>query len=134
MVANLQSVTNETHMPMVETTDLRYIFEVINENGKERFREIFTGFKADRESNFGYFNLPYVVDITPLKEVVPNICDEVPKLGLLLLLNEVNEKKEKKPEVCVIFKDKEEEERFSQIASDINHRRKVKARNNKTHK
>jgi hypothetical protein len=132
VVANLESVTNETEIPMVETTDQRYIFEIIDDNGKLRFREIFTGFKADRQSNFGYFNLPYVVDVVPLKEVVPTIRDEIPKLGLLLLLNEVNKKEEEEEkaenEVCVIFKDEEEEKRFSQIASDLNHKTKEKTR------
>lgn len=132
VVANLESVTNETEIPMVETTDQRYIFEIIDDNGKLRFREIFTGFKADRQSNFGYFNLPYVVDVVPLKEVAPTVCDEIPKLGLLLLLNEVNKREEEEEEktqneVCVIFKDAEEERKFSQIASDINHRAKEKA-------
>lgn len=130
VVANLESVTNETELPMVEITDQRYIFEVINDSGKERFREVFTGFIADRENNFGYFTLPYVVNIVPLKEVIPTVCDEIPKLALLLALNEINkkEKKKEKPasKVCVIFKDEEEEKKFSQITREINHKTKRK--------
>lgn len=42
----------------------------------------------DKESI--YFNLPYVVNIISLKELVPSVSKELPKYSLLLLLNEVN--------------------------------------------
>lgn len=95
IIANLETVTNETRIPMVETTEQKYIFEKINDNNKERYKEVFTGFIADKQSNFGYFNLPYVVNSVSLKNVVPNVSDKIPKYGLLLLLNEINKKEEK---------------------------------------
>ncbi len=90
VVANLEFVSNRvtTNGPMVETTEQKYIFERINENGKERFREVFTGFVAD-SNEAAYFNLPYVVSEMPIKEVL-NVTDNLPKYGLLLVLNEIN--------------------------------------------
>jgi len=128
VVACLESVTNNSEFPMVETTDQRYIFEEIYEDDNYRYREVFTGFIANRESYFNYFNLPYVVAVVPLKKVVPTVCDEIPKLSLLLLLNEVNKKEKVQNKVCVIFKDEEEEKKFSQIASELNQKTKKKSK------
>ena len=148
VVANLESVSNETELPTVITTKQKYIFEKINEKDKLRYKEVFTGFITDKEENCHYFNYPYPVNIVPLKEVLPTIRDNIPKLSLLLVLNEVNTKskmvmdqdtvKEKVDKnnpynVCVIFKDEEEEKQFSKIASDINYgtnhcKKKVKKR------
>ena len=77
---------------MIKQTEQKYIFELLNENGKIRYREIFTGFVADAEESH-YFDLPYVVNIVPLKEQVPDVADNIPKYGLLLVLNAVNTKK-----------------------------------------
>ena len=65
---------------------------MLNENGKIRYREIFTGFVADAEES-QYFDLPYVVNIVSLKEQVPCVADNIPKYGLLLVLNEINAKR-----------------------------------------
>lgn len=91
IAANLEYISSEptTYGPMVKSTEQKYIFEVINDNGKIRYREIFTGFIAD-DNESGYFDLPYVVNIAPLKEVVSSVADIIPKYGLLLVLNEVN--------------------------------------------
>ncbi len=96
VVANLEFVSNRvtTNGPMVETTGQKYIFEKINDNGKIRFREVFTGFVADN-GEAAYFNLPYVVSETPIKEVL-NVADKLPKYGLLLVLNEINFNNENK--------------------------------------
>lgn len=96
VVANLEYVSNRvtTNGPMVETTEQKYIFERINENGKERFREIFTGFVADN-GDAKYFNLPYVVSEVPIREVL-DVADKIPRYGLLLVLNEINFNKENK--------------------------------------
>lgn len=97
VIANLEYISNEVTSlgPMVNKTTQKYIFEVINKNGKNRYREIFTGFIASDEESC-YFNLPYVVDIVSLKEQVPSVTEIIPKYGLLLLLNEVNNEKIKK--------------------------------------
>ena len=138
VVANLELVSNEGEFPTISTTNQKYIFEKVEENSKLRYKEVLTGFLTDPEDNCHYFNYPYPVNIVPLKEVIPTIRDNIPKLALLLVLNEVNTKKvvDKKKEenkVCVIFKDDEEEKQFSKIASDINHgkitcKKKVKKR------
>ncbi len=96
VVANLEFVSNRvtTNGPMVETTEQKYIFERINENGKERFREVFTGFVAD-SGDAKYFNLPYIVSETPINEVL-NVADKLPRYGLLLVLNEINFSNENK--------------------------------------
>ena len=77
---------------MVKQTEQKYIFEMLNENGKTRYSEIFTCFIADAEESH-YFDLPYVVNIVSLKEHVPSVAENIPKYGLLLVLNEVNTKK-----------------------------------------
>ena len=92
VVANLESVTNETELPSVLTTDQKYIFEVIKEKDKTRYKEVFTGFITDTEDNCHYFNYPYLVNIVSLKEVIPTINEKVPKLSLLLVSNEVNKR------------------------------------------
>lgn len=91
VIANLEYVSNEPRPcgPMIQKTTLTYIFEILNENNKIRYREIFTGFIADSEESH-YFNLPYVVNIIALKERVPSVSSSIPKYGLLLVLNEIN--------------------------------------------
>ena len=95
VVAKLQYVSSKytDFGPMVETTKQRYIFEKIEEDDQLRYREVFTGFVAKTSEEF--FDLPYVVDIKPLQEVVPSVAEEVPKYGLLLLIDEVNKQKVK---------------------------------------
>ena len=97
VVANLEYISSEAtpYGPMVKKTTQKYIFEMINENGKIRYREIFTGFIADFEESH-YFDLPYVVDIISLVEQVPSVANTISKYGLLLVLNEVNTKNETK--------------------------------------
>lgn len=94
VVANLEYISSEAtpYGPMVKQTEQKYIFEMLNENGKTRYREIFTGFIADAEESH-YFDLPYVVNIVSLKEHVPSVAENITKYGLLLVLNEVNTKK-----------------------------------------
>ena len=83
VVANLEYISSEPTIygPMIKQTEQKYIFELLNENGKIRYREIFTGFVADAEESH-YFDLPYVVNIVPLKEQVPDVADNIPKYGL----------------------------------------------------
>ena len=90
VIANLEYVSSAytPNGPMVERTSQKYIFEIINEIGNIRYREIFTGFIADTEAH--YFDLPYVVNAKPLNEVVPTVANNIPKYGLLLLINEIN--------------------------------------------
>lgn len=95
VVANLQYVSSKPtdFGPMVETTKQRYIFEKVEEEDNVRYREVFTGFVAKDSEE--YFDLPYVVNVKPLQEVVPSVAQTIPKYGLLLLVNEVNKQKVK---------------------------------------
>jgi hypothetical protein len=97
VVANLQYISNQVdencYSPMVITTSQKYLFEVINEKGKNIYREIFTGFIADTETS--YFNLPYVINVERLKDVILDVSNKVTKYSCLLLLDEVNKQKEK---------------------------------------
>ena len=95
VVAKLQYVSSKytDFGPMVETTKQRYIFEKIEEEEKIRYREVFTGFVSNTSEE--YFDLPYVVDIKPLQEVVPSVAETIPKYGLLLLVDEINKQKVK---------------------------------------
>ena len=97
VTANLKYISSELDpdVPMVQQTEHRYLFEMINEDGKIRYREIFTGFIADAGECY-YFDLPYVENIVFLKEQVPTIAKEVPKYALLLILNDINVKKSEK--------------------------------------
>ena len=97
VIASLEYISSEAtpYGPMVKKTNQKYIFEILNENGKTRYREIFTGFIADCEESH-YFDLPYAVNIITLKEQVPSVANNIPKYGLLLVLNEVNTKNKTK--------------------------------------
>lgn len=90
VTANLEYVSSSytPNGPIVERTNQKYIFEIIKESENIRYREIFTGFIADTENH--YFDLPYVVNIKALKEEVPTVSNNIPKYGLLLLINEIN--------------------------------------------
>lgn len=73
--------------PMDKDTEIKYIFEKV----EEKYKEVFTGFEADVVSE--YFNYPYVVDIVPLTEVHEEFKGtKFPRLGMLLLFNDVNKK------------------------------------------
>lgn len=95
VVANLQYVSSKytDFGPMVETTKQRYIFEKVQEEDKVRYREVFTGFVANTSEE--YFDLPYAVNIKPLREVIPSVAETLPKYGLLLAVNEINKQKVK---------------------------------------
>ena len=91
VVGNLEYISSEAtpYGPMIVQTEQKYIFEVINDKGKIRYREIFTGFIADSEESH-YFDLPYIVNIIELKEHVSAVASSIPKYALLLVLNEIN--------------------------------------------
>ena len=97
VIASLEYISSEVtpYGPMVKKTNQKYIFEILNENGKTRYREIFTGFIADCEESH-YFDLPYAVNIITLKEEVPSVANNIPKYGLLLVLNEIKMKNKTK--------------------------------------
>lgn len=94
VVANLAYVTNDD-IPEEIYTDQKYIFEVVNIKGENRYIEIFTGFITYADENI-YFNLPYVVNIVPINEIIPKIKTTIPKYSLILLLNEVNKNNKQK--------------------------------------
>lgn len=94
VVANLAYVTNDD-IPEEIYTDQKYIFEVVNIKGENRYIEIFTGFIMYADENI-YFNLPYVVNIVPINEIIPKIKTTIPKYSLILLLNEVNKNNKQK--------------------------------------
>lgn len=81
--------------PMIETTEQKYIFELITDNKQKiKYREIFTGFIAETESNT--FDLPYVVNPTSFTDYFPQtIGREIPKLSLIWALNDINNPKDK---------------------------------------
>lgn len=90
VIANLEYVMSAyvDFSPIVKTTKQRYIFEKIEEDGKIRYREVFTGFIADTESS--YFDLPYVVNIKPMDKVLDKVAETIPKYSLLLAIDEIN--------------------------------------------
>lgn len=63
VIANL--VVDASNMIFIGTTDHRYIFENITEEGKEKYREIFTGFVAEKA--------PFHYDYEEVKEKKKNL-------------------------------------------------------------
>lgn len=54
-----------------------------------KYKEVFTGFIAKDHTE--YFDLPYVVDVKKLTDVLPVYKEaKIPRLGMLLVLGEVN--------------------------------------------
>lgn len=107
VVGNFQyiSTQEDPHVPMVETTEQKYIFEIIQKgNGDIKYREVFTGDEFDGKPSHKrcdgielvVMNFPYVVNIEPLSEKMDNVSDMISKSALLLVLNEVNEKRSSK--------------------------------------
>ena len=96
IVGNLEYISNNYNHDgtMAERTSQKYIFEMIIENGKTKYREVFTGYIANTENS--YFNIPYIVNIKPLKEEIPSIANKIHKYGLLLIINEINIQKKVK--------------------------------------
>ena len=71
-----------------------------------KYQEIFTGFIAG-DSAEGYFDLPYVVDMVALTEILVDYKQEkIPKLGMLLTLNEVNSQMVKRDDENILNKRK----------------------------
>lgn len=93
VVANLEYVTAE-EMPVSHETEQKYLFEKILEDGKIRYREVFTGLIVDSFSQ--YFNLPKVINVVSLNEEIKTSVNNISKYALLFVLNEVNAKENSK--------------------------------------
>lgn len=92
MVGKLEYISREfvPGRPMEKKSSQNYIFEPIIIDGIVKYQEVFTGFIAG-DSKEVYFNLPYVVDMEQLTELsVDYKQTKIPKLGMLLVLNDVN--------------------------------------------
>lgn len=117
VVANLQRISSlDTPFgPMIETTEQKYIFEIIECDKNIKYREIFTGFITecvdDTTKNgidFKYFDLPYVYKPIRFTDYVPEtIGMKLPKLSLIWAQNDINyAKNQEKHEVKIIRKKK----------------------------
>ena len=94
VIGNLKYISSEVtdFGPKVKRTKKPYIFEQIEVDGKTRYQEVFTGFIVKETAQ--YFDLPYIVDVEKLIDILPEYTDaQIPKLGMLLTMDEVNEKK-----------------------------------------
>lgn len=92
VVGKLEYVSSDVSefRPMVKKTSHHYIFEPIVIDKMVKYQEVFTGFIAG-DSAEGYFDLPYVVDMEKLTEILVDYKQaKIPKLGMLLTINEVN--------------------------------------------
>ena len=89
--------------PMVETTEQKYTFEIVQVGKKIRYREIFTGFITDNVNDTSkdgidskYFDLPYVFEPKKFTEYFPETKGQlIPKLSLIWTQNDLNYTKEK---------------------------------------
>lgn len=91
----VSSRANDACTPHIVKVQQRYLFEKIIKNGEEKYREIFTGYIADTISV--YFDLPYIIDIKPVMDEV-ECAQRIPKYGMLLLFNDINDPKKRKIE------------------------------------
>ncbi len=73
--------------PKVVTTKTNYLFTKLNDN---EYEEVFTGYVTTNNEEYSYFDVSYVTDIKPVKEIVSNIIPNVNKMAMLLLLDAVN--------------------------------------------
>ena len=96
VVGNLEYVSSAytPHGPMVETTKQKYFFRLVEDDEDPKYQELFTGYVTNTESQ--YFDVPYVVNVKPLTEEIPNVSKKLHRYGLLLLLNEINTPKKVK--------------------------------------
>ena len=96
VVGNLEYVSSAytPHGPMVETTKQKYFFRLVEDGEDQKYQELFTGYVTNTESQ--YFDVPYVVNVKPLTEEIPNVSKKLHRYGLLLLLNEINTPKKVK--------------------------------------
>ena len=96
IVGNLEYVssTYTPNGPMVETTKQKYFFRLVEDGEDPKYQELFTGYITNTKSQF--FDVPYVVNIKPLREEVTNVSKKLHRYGLLLLLNEINTPKKVK--------------------------------------
>ena len=96
VVGNLEYVSSAytPHGPMVETTKQKYFFRLVEDGEDPKYQELFTGYVTNTESQ--YFDVPYVVNVKPLTEEIPNVSKKLHRYGLLLLLNEINTPKKVK--------------------------------------
>lgn len=92
VVGKLEYISSEVTEfgPMIKKTNQNYIFEPTIIDDVIKYKEVFTGFVAgDKEE--GYFDLPYVVDIEKLTDILPDYKEsKIPRFGMLLTLNEAN--------------------------------------------
>lgn len=113
-VARLQRISSRyiEFGPMVETTEQKYIFELVKDGKNIRYREIFTGFITDKVDDtskggfdFKYFDLPYVFEPEKYTKYFPQVKGlTLPKLSLIWTQNDLNYPKEKE-----FFKTKKKE-------------------------
>lgn len=97
LVGNLETITSygiNEEGPMIKITQQKYIFE-LRKDGK--YREIFTGFLADKVDNaengisFKYFDLPYVNNIEQFTKYFPEYKGvKIPKLAFITIMDELN--------------------------------------------
>ena len=105
VVAKFEKISSKATSfgPIVETTEQKYIFEIMQKNSQIKYREIFTGFIADSVDDtkengidFKYFDLPYVCQIEKFTDYFPELQEKsLPKLSLIWIQNDINYSKSK---------------------------------------
>ena len=77
VVGNLEYVSSAytPHGPMVETTKQKYFFRLVEDGEDPKYQELFTGYVTNTESQ--YFDVPYVVNVKPLTEEIPNVSKKI---------------------------------------------------------
>ncbi len=93
-VANLGIINDSSvGVPNFKGKNLKYLFERLETNRGVKYVELFKGYTIYENNGMGFYHdLPYLENITPLKEVMPYINNTVELKDLLLIMKAVNAK------------------------------------------
>lgn len=90
-VGKFRHISSEvtSYGPKVKTGEMKYFFEQVVVDDEIEYREIFTGFITSDEEE--YFDVPCVIEIEKYTDYFPTSAGvKIPKLSLMLDLNEIN--------------------------------------------
>lgn len=92
VVGNLEYISGDYSQKgsLLKRTKQRYIFEDVSLGDKKRYQEVFTGFVVGLDPQ-GYYEMPYIVNVQRLNEVLPEFkYEEIPNSVFIGLLDDVN--------------------------------------------
>ena len=103
--ANFGMISNNSvGIPNVNKYRLKYLFEKIETNKGVKYVEVFKGYTIYEYKEAGYYrDLPYLENITPLKDLLPYVSNTVRLEDLLLIMKAINVKDTSRNMVYIDF-------------------------------